>query len=50
MRATRKMMAAFGRNKLTSHLDATNYWTPLSNDNDKNDKNDEDEEKINTLD
>jgi hypothetical protein len=37
-------------NKINEHhtyLDATNYWTPLNNDNDKNE---EDEEKLNTLD
>ncbi len=38
------------QNKINEHhtyLDATNYWTPLNNDNNKNE---EDEEKINTLD
>jgi hypothetical protein len=38
------------QNKINEHhiyLDATNYWTPLNDDNDKNEK---DEEKINTLD
>ncbi len=38
------------KNKINEHhtyLVATNYWTPLNNDNDKNE---EDEEKINTLD
>jgi hypothetical protein len=38
------------QNKIDEHhtyLDATNYRTPLNNDNDKNE---EDEEKINTLD
>jgi hypothetical protein len=38
------------QNKINEHhtyLDATNYWTPLNNNNDKNE---EDEEKINTLD
>jgi hypothetical protein len=34
-------------NKHHTYLDATNYWTPLNNDNDKNE---EDEEKVNTLD
>jgi hypothetical protein len=34
-------------NKHHTYLDATNYSTPLNNDNDKNE---EDEEKINTLD
>ncbi len=38
------------QNKINEHhtyLDATNYWTPLYDDNGKNE---EDEEKINTLD
>jgi hypothetical protein len=38
------------QNKINEHhtyLDATNYWTPVNNDNNKNE---EDEEKVNTLD
>ncbi len=34
-------------NEPHTYLDATNYWTPL---NDDNDKHEEDEEKVNTSD